>query len=71
MQARERRGEHPAQVGDISTLRIRVTFQLGVYTFEKVVDKLPKQAYRAAVLIKVKAEFLTSLCFLAHSLNPA
>jgi hypothetical protein len=34
MQAGERRSEslHPAQVGDISTLRIRVTLQLGAYT---------------------------------------
>ncbi|HKB65235.1 MAG TPA: hypothetical protein VKC61_05225, partial [Pyrinomonadaceae bacterium] len=31
-QGASRRALHTAQVGDISTLHIRVTFQLGVYT---------------------------------------
>jgi len=40
MKARERRGEPaPAQVVDISTLRNRVTFQLGVYKGNSLSDK--------------------------------
>jgi hypothetical protein len=42
---------HPAQVGDISTLRIRVTFQLGVYMYLPVVDISVDEEYCPAVLI--------------------
>lgn len=50
MLARERRGElcNPAQVGDTSTLRIRVTFQLWVYNQLKIVDR----SYRSGLLFR-------------------